>query len=355
MNQQLSGKLFMSITTVLLCKEDALKNQIGLQNHYLDRLAEAGISKGSVLPLPLLYNTAAKIVAKTGKAYLDKLIDKIPDTVSKLIIADSNYFKFITKKVKVSDHYGAVLKGEYPGYEKYDCVYIPNYNSLFKQPDNIRIIEAGIKALTNGSSRLIKSADYGFAHGSDREILDHLYKHPVLAVDIETTGLDLHDSIVSIAFAWNKHEGAAIDISINGIYYLRDFLETYKGQLIFHNGLFDVKMLIHELWMENDTDYAGMMEGLQYFKTFDDTMILAYLAKNATTPVSIGLKEVALEYVGNYAIEIKNITKHSKKEILKYNLIDALATFYTWEKYKDEIYEKFLNKSLNREEFVNLL
>ena len=337
MNQQLSGKLFMSITTVLLCKEDALKNQIGLQNHYLDRLAEAGISKGSVLPLPLLYNTAAKIVAKTGKAYLDKLIDKIPDTVSKLIIADSNYFKFITKKVKVSDHYGAVLKGEYPGYEKYDCVYIPNYNSLFKQPDNIRIIEAGIKALTNGSTQLISSADYGFAHGSDREILDHLYKHPVLAVDIETTGLALHDSIVSIAFAWNKHEGAAIDISINGIYYLRDFLETYKGQLIFHNGLFDVKMLIHELWMEHDTDYAGMMEGLQYFKTFDDTMILAYLAKNATTPVSIGLKEVALEYVGNYAIEIKNITKHSKKEILKYNLIDALATFYTWEKYKDEL------------------
>ena len=50
-------------------------------------------------------------------------------------------------------------------------------------------------------------------------------------------------------------------------------------------------------------------------------MILAYLAKNATTPVSIGLKEVALEYVGNYAIEIKNITKHSKKEILKYNLM----------------------------------
>ena len=122
MNQQLSGKLFMSITTVLLCKEDALKNQIGLQNHYLDRLAEAGISKGSVLPLPLLYNTAAKIVAKTGKAYLDKLLDKIPNTVSKIIIADSNYFKFITKKVKVSDHYGAVLKLEYPGYEKYDCV-----------------------------------------------------------------------------------------------------------------------------------------------------------------------------------------------------------------------------------------
>jgi DNA polymerase-1 len=88
--------------------------------------------------------------------------------------------------------------------------------------------------------------------------------------------------------------------------------------------------------MEHSTDYTGMMKGLQYFKNFDDTMILAYLAKNATTKVSLKLKEVALEYVGNYAIEIQDITKYTKAEILKYNLIDSLATFYLWEKYHKE-------------------
>ena len=328
----------MSITTVLLCKEDALDNYAEISSQYLDKLEAAGISKGDILPLPLIYNTATKIVAKTAKAYLDKLIVKIPETVTNMIIADSNYFKVITKKAKVSDYYGAVLNGAYPGYEKYSCVYIPNYKSLFKQPENIQLINAGIKAITsNGHTQLINSAEYGFAHGSDRDILDHLYQHQVLTVDIETTGLDLHDNLISIAFAWTKHDGAAIDISITGTYWLKDFFEKYRGQLIFHNGLFDVKMLVHSLWMEHDKDYEGMMRGLHNFKTFDDTMILAYLAKNATTPISLGLKEIALEYVGNYAIELTDITKHTKKEILQYNLIDALATFYAYETYIEQL------------------
>ena len=336
MNRQLLGKLSMSITTVLLCKETAME-QIEISHHYLDPLAKEGVSQGSVLVLPLLYNTPTKILAKTAKAYLDKLITKIPNSVHRLVIADNNYFKFITKTVKVSDKYGTVVKGSYPGYLHFTCVYVPNYKSLFKQPENKQLIELGIKAIAGtGTAVLINSAEYGLQYGSDREILDSLYKYPVLAADIETTGLDLEAEIVSIAFAWTKHDGAAIDLSISGVYYLKKFFETYKGKLLFHNGLFDAKILIRSLWMKHATDYTGMMEGLQYFKNFDDTMIMAYLAKNATTKVSLRLKEVALEYVGNYAIEIQDISKYTKTEILKYNLVDALATFYLWEKYNAE-------------------
>jgi len=325
------------ITTVLLIKEDAL-DLAEIHNHYLTKLNKEGILPSSVLTLPLLYNTPTKILAKTAKAYLDKLIGKIPESVSKLIIADSSYFKFITKIAKISDHYSSALPGKHTGYEKYECVYVPNYRSLFKQPDNHRFIDIGIKTITNtGSTVLINSAIYGFEHGSDRELLDSLYKYPVLSADIETTGLDLNDEIVSIAFAWTKHDGISIDISINGIYYLKTFFENYKGKLIFHNGLFDAKILVRHLWMKHPSDYAGMLEGLKYFKNFDDTMIMVYLAKNATTKTSIKLKDVAMEYVGNYAIEIQDISKYTKAEILKYNLIDALATFYVWEKYNAEI------------------
>ena len=325
------------ITTVLLIKEDAL-NLVELSNHYLNKLDKEGISKSSVLALPLIYNTPAKIIAKTAKAYLDKLINKIPESVSKLIIADSNYFKFITKVTKVADYYSAVLPGKHTGYEKYQCVYVPNYKSLFKQPDNTRFIDIGLKAITGTKATLfIRHEEYGFQYGSDRELLDSLYQYPVLAADIETTGLSLEDEIVSISFAWSKHDGIAIDLSITGIHYLKKFLESYKGKLIFHNGLFDAKLLIRHLWMDHPTDYDGMIEGLNYFRTFDDTMIMAYLAKNATTGVTIGLKNIALEYVGNYALEAKNLSKYSKREILKYNLIDTLATFYSWEKYNKEI------------------
>jgi len=288
---------------------------VEISRHYLLRLAKEGIPENSVFTLPLLYNTPTKILAKTAKAYLDKLIGKIPESASKLVIADSNYFKFITKIAKISNKYGATVKGKHPGYEHFTCVYVPNYKSLFKQPENTQLIELGIRAIAGTKAALIiKSVEYGFQYGSDRELLDTLYKHPILSADIETTGLDLESVIVSIAFAWTKHDGLAIDLSISGIYYLKKFFETYKGKLIFHNGLFDAKLLIRNLWMEDNTDYAGMMKGLQYFKNFDDTMIMAYLAKNATTSVSLKLKELALGYVGNYAIEIQDITKYTKEK-----------------------------------------
>ena len=90
------------ISTVLLIKEDAL-NLVEIYNHYLDKLSKEGIAKSSVLVLPLIYNTPTKIIAKTAKAYLDKLIGKIPESASKLIIADSSYFKFITKVITLSN------------------------------------------------------------------------------------------------------------------------------------------------------------------------------------------------------------------------------------------------------------
>ena len=70
----------MDITTVLLIKEDAM-DQIALKEHYLNLLEQEGIPLKSIQILPLLYNTASKVLAKTGKAYLDKLIAKIPNNM----------------------------------------------------------------------------------------------------------------------------------------------------------------------------------------------------------------------------------------------------------------------------------
>ena len=324
------------LTTVLLIKESAM-GAVAIDDHYLKILDREGIPKESVMIMPLMYNTPIKVLAKTGKAYLDKLLTKIPDSVTNLIVADSSYFKFITNTTKVSASHGIIVSGVYSGYDKFACVYVPSHKTLFKQPENIQLIDLGIKALTGtGASVQIHSSEFGFQYGSDREILDSLHKYPILAADIETTGLSLDAAIVSVAFAWTKHDGVAVDLSITGSYYLKKFLESYKGKLLFHNGLFDAKLLIRNLWMEHAADWKGMVEGLRYFRDFDDTMILAYLARNATTKVKLSLKDIALEYVGNYALELEDITKYTKKEILQYNLIDVLATFYVWDKYKEE-------------------
>ena len=326
-----------NITTIILIKENAM-GTAPIDEYYIDPLVQEGIARDSIQVLPLLYNTAHKVLAKTARAYLAKLIDKIPDTVTNLVVADSSYFKFITMAPKVSAYYGTTLPGKTVGYEKFTCVYVPNHRSLFKQPENAQLITVGLKAVAGtGNSVLIKSAEYGFQFGSDREILDSLHQYPVLTADIESEGLGLTDNIVSVAFAWTKHDGVAIDLSITGTYYLQRFFETYRGKLVFHGGLFDAKLLIRQIWMEHSTDYAGMLRGLYYFRNIDDTMIMAYLAKNATTHVPLSLKEVALEYVGNYAIEIEDISKYTKKEVLEYNLIDTLGTFYIWEKYQAQI------------------
>jgi DNA polymerase I len=327
----------VAITTVILIKENAL-DLSAIDSYYLDLLEKEGIPKSSVTVLPLLYNTPKKVIAKTAKAYLDKLLSKIPDTVTNLIIADSPYFKFISKLQKITSVYGAVVPGGYDGYEKFNCVFVPNYKSLFKQPDNDNLIQIGLKAIAGTASKVrINYAGYAFKHGSERELLDALYVHPELTVDVETTGLTLDDYIISIAFAWNKHEGIAIDISITGMHYVKEFLESYKGKMIFHNGLFDIKLMVRRWWMEHAKDMVGMMEGIQFFKDTDDTMLMAYLAKNSTTQVSLGLKDLALDYVGNYAIDIEDASKYPKAELLEYNLIDALGTFYVYEKYREEL------------------
>ena len=317
----------MSNNIALLIKNSD-KFSFELHEHYLNVLGK------DALVYNLLYNKLSTVTAKTAKAYLDILITKIPSHVEKLVIADSNYFKFITKIQKLSSKYGALVPGRYDGYTRFTCVYVPHFKSLFKSPENKSLIDAGLNAVVSNQTDIIHNSNYALTYNSDRELLDALYMHDTLAVDIETTGLSLNSSIISISFAWNENEGSAIYFPTNGIYYTKKFFETYTGNLVFHNSLFDVKLLVRDWWMEHSTDYLGMLKGLSYFKNVHDTMLLAYLQKNATTPISLKLKDIAIAHTGNYTIDMDNITNCDKEEILKYNLIDTLATYYSWKKYK---------------------
>ncbi len=305
----------MSNNIALLIKNSD-KFSFELHEHYLNVLGK------ETLVYNLLYNKLSTVTAKTAKAYLDILITKIPSHIDKLIIADNNYFKFITKVQKISNKYGALVPGKYAGYTRFTCVYVPHFKSLFKSPENKSLIDAGLNAAVCNQTDIIHDSTYALTYSSDRELLDSLYTHDTLAVDIETTGLSLNN------------EGSAIYFPANGIHYTKKFFETYTGNLIFHNSLFDVKLLVRDWWMEHPTDYLGMLKGLSYFKNVHDTMLLAYLQKNATTPISLKLKDIALAHTGNYTIDVNNITDCNKEDILKYNLIDTLATYYLWKKYK---------------------
>ena len=78
---------------------------------------------------------------------------------------------------------------------------------------------------------------------------------------------------------------------------------------------------------------AGLLEGLDIMcRGLEDTKLISYLATNSTAGNSLGLKDLAHEYCGNYAVDVKDTTKISVTDLLRYNLIDCLATHFVYEK-----------------------
>ena len=63
-------------------------------------------------------------------------------------------------------------------------------------------------------------------------------------------------------------------------------------------------------------------------------MLYTYLAKNSTTEVKLDLKSNALEFAGNYGINVKDASALPVEVLLEYNLKDCLATWYVYNKYK---------------------
>jgi len=86
--------------------------------------------------------------------------------------------------------------------------------------------------------------------------------------------------------------------------------------------------------MEDIIDTEGLLYGLEVMlRNWDDTKLITYLATNSCAGNDLSLKHQAQEFAGNYAVdEIKDITKIPVEKLLEYNLVDALSTWYTYEK-----------------------
>lgn len=323
------------ITTVILIKDNHVKED-QIRKYYIEPLVERGLSQDNVAVYGLLYE-AGKIKADLGKNYLRMLLpqlEALPD-LKYLVVADSHYFKFITKQTKISNCYGELVPGTLEGYENYQVSGIPNYMSLVYTPDNQTYIDLGLNAITQfKKTDIIHSARYISDRQEAIEFLDSLHQYDLLTSDIETTGLPLGIDIHTIAFAWDQHNGGVIDVIETGEDILLDFFRSYKGNFIFHNALFDCKHIIFNLFMKKQFDLEMMHEGLQLFERVEDSRIYVYLAKNSTAETQLGLKPNSLEFAGNYGLDVTDITKIPRADLLEYNLKDVLCTWYVYDKYK---------------------
>lgn len=354
-----------SFEVALLIKTAGLQKQ-PLQQYYIDPLTYQ-LPGLSIIAVSLDYGNAKKPSATTMKAYLDTLLPELRKAgVKYLYCADGSYFKTLTKQVKAEVHLGYVLPCAIKGYEDMQVILTMNHQAIFANDsikDKIHRTNETLVSAIDGTyappgEGIIKYEKYIPADAEQiRRALESLHRCPALTWDTETFSLNpVQAKLGTISFAWNQHEGICIDVMHTAKYgkdtdldrlasanevlkikqVLRDFFNEYKGKLIAFNATYDIKVMIYFLWMKKLTDTAGLLAGLDVMcRNFDDAKIIAYLATNTCSDNPLSLKVLAQEYAGNYAqSEINDITKIATADLMRYNLVDCLSTWYVYDKYK---------------------
>jgi DNA polymerase-1 len=344
-------------------------NKSELRFNYVDPLVKRGLAEQEMIAFTLKYNPDGKAPVTVIKEYLGNLLPALDGLgVKHLYVTDANYFKTLTGQAKAEPHYGYVLPCKIKGYEHMSVVLGLNYQQLIYNPSLQQKLDLSLHALASGVSgnyqaigtNIIHSAQYPETYSEIAAALQSLHQYPDLTCDIEGFSLAFNEAgIGTIAFAWDKHNGLAFacdyqpankmdimasrDLSLEGVKVVNQrvrgllfqFFMEYKGELTFHNAPYDVKAIIYALWMTDLLDTVGLLEGLDTMTArMNDTKIIAYLATNSTAGNVLGLKPLAHEFAGNWAKDdIKDIRKIPLKELLEYNLVDALSTHYVKEKF----------------------
>lgn len=327
---------------------------------YVEPFIKLGVKANNLVAFDLSYKPNGKAPVSHIKEYLKSLLkalDNLKTTV--LYCCDGAYFKALTGEKKVAPHYGYVKDCIIPGYERMKIVLGVNHSTLFANPDARKKIEIGLNAIVSYAQGTYKDPGTGIMHSSYyptktaeiRATLQSLHQYDELTCDIEAFSLDFWKAgIGTIAFAWDQHNGIAFacdylpyrfgtdahgnegqpshNLAIRVL--LREFFESYRGKITYHNAGYDIKVLIYELYMDDLLDQVGLLKGLHIMtKDIDDTQIISYLAVNSCAGNKLGLKDQAHEFAGNYAEgDIQNILRIPIKKLLKYNLVDCLSTWY---------------------------
>lgn len=317
------------------------KNEI--QKNYIDPF---GIN--SALALDLYYPPhKKKVPAKVAETYFLEEVVPVLNEVKALylMIADGDYFKKLTGCSKIEVNLGYVLDCKYGPWK---CVYIPNFKAIFYDPKAVQQkITQGINAALAHNAGTYEEPGKHIIHGSTypsttkaiETWLKRLVKHD-LTIDIETFSLKHPDAgIGTIAFAWDQHNGISFPVDLcNESEKIRDLLRwffmNHTGKALYHNITFDVYVLTYQLFMNDLLDTKGLLNGLSILlKNFDDTKLISYLATNSCAGNALSLKDQAQEFAGNYAKnDIKDIRKIPLKELLEYNLVDCLSTWFVYNK-----------------------
>jgi DNA polymerase-1 len=366
-----AGNLKEEYQVALLIKEKYFKPD-KIKEYYVDPLVKSGVPLESLIAFDLDYPND-KVTATQAKKYLSYLLPALVKLgITTVFVADAAYFKVLTGQRKAEQHTGYILPCSIKGFTHLSICYGLNYGVLLHNPNQIHKIDMAIDTLANhingtlvplGEDVLL---DPQYYQNTDLEAfqlaLDGLHNKPTITCDVETYGLRLDEGgLGSIAFSWNERSGLSAHIKHRAYdsskfhELIKKFFEKYKGKVIYHNATFDIKQIIFNCFMKHPLDYRGMLHGLDVMcRNIHDTKIIAYLATNTTAGNELGLKVLAQPYMGNWGIDVNDISKIPVDELLTYNLEDCVATYYVFNVYypmmlKDDqlgIYEEIMLPSI---------
>lgn len=265
-----------------------------------------------------------------------------------ILVAEAEYFKTLANTRKADSELGVVHV-----YENIPVLYLPPVSSYVLNPETqkekiltaLNAVVAHSITGTAGIPSIIQSEHYPNSLNDIRNSLTALKQYNALTVDIEAFSLKVvHAGIATIAFAWDKHNFIAIPVDLHKDakeirQLLKDFFETYAGKLIVHKANYDVSVLVYNLFMDQDiTNIKGKLHGLnKFFCNLEDTLLITYLATNACSGNVLGLKDLAQPFAGKWAVDVSDVTKVPLEDLLRYNGIDCLSTWYVYEKYHEKM------------------
>lgn len=308
-----------------------------------------------------------KTPAREIKEFIQQELQQVLDDAETqyIICTDSDYFKILTKEAKAEANLGYVCDSVWG---KQKVIYAPSYRQVFYDPPVVKSkIAQGMDALLNHirgqyaepGHGIIEFEAYPDTPEKIKAWLDQLLEmNKPLAIDIETFGLKHYNAgIGTITFCWSKTQGIAFNVDYEPIpgateapygrinrndvvrNLLREFFIKYTQRQMYHNISYDVYVLIYQLFMDSLIDTEGLLHGMEIMlRNWDCTKLITYLATNSCAGNHLSLKDQAQEYAGNYAQDdIKDIRLIPNEQLLRYNLIDGLCTWYTYEKHWDTL------------------
>ena len=308
-----------------------------------------------------------KTPAREIKEFIQQELQQVLDDAETqyIICTDSDYFKILTKEAKAEANLGYVCDSVWG---KQKVIYTPSYRQVFYDPPVVKAkIAQGMDALLNHirgqyaepGQGIIEFEAYPDTPEKIKAWLDQLLEmNKPLAIDIEAFGLKHYNAgIGTITFCWSKTQGIAFNVDYEPIpgateapygrinrndivrNLLREFFIKYTQRQMYHNISYDVYVLIYQLFMDNLIDTEGLLHGMEIMlRNWDCTKLITYLATNSCAGNHLSLKDQAQEYAGNYAQDdIKDIRLIPNEQLLRYNLIDGLCTWYTYEKHWDTL------------------